>query len=95
MTWITPETADATICPFARTFAATPAQTGCRGPTCALWRWEKVTTAHPAYRDAVRAVAATVEDKPPFPKAARIVADDPEKYGLVPSKGYCGAGGQP
>lgn len=88
-------TINAALCPFARTFSATPAFQYCRGTECAIWRWEKFTTAHPMWRDAVRAEAEKLGEKPPFAKAARIVADDPAAFGLVPNKGYCGAGGMP
>ncbi len=88
----TPEQAAQSLCPFARTFAASPAVTGCRGADCMLWRWENVTTAHPAWKAAVLAEAENTGEKTPFAKAARHVADNAEALGLVPTRGYCGAG---
>jgi hypothetical protein len=83
------------LCPFSRTFAATPATPLCRGAECALWRWERITVAHPAYKDAVKSRADETGEKVPYPKAARHVADNLETYGLIPTRGYCGAGGEP
>lgn len=87
------------LCPLARTFilagGTSLSDARCRGPECALFRWERITTAHPNWAASVKAVAAEMGEKPPYPKAARVVADDPVKYGLVPVRGYCGAGGQP
>lgn len=95
MTWIIPETADAVMCPFARTFSASVAKPGCRGPLCALWRWEKIMAGHPVWRAAVQNEGKRLGEGPPFAKAARAVADNPEAFGLTPVKGFCGAGGQP
>ena len=72
--YLTPEEAQDWLCPFARTFSITPASTGCHGPSCALWRWEKITTAHPKWRDAVLSVAKEMGDKPPYAKASAKVA---------------------
>jgi len=95
MTLRTPDEAAETLCPFSRTFGLPQASKGCHGPSCALWRWEVVTTAHPLWRDAVKAEAAKTGEKVPYPKAAAHVADNKEAYGLIPTKGYCGAGGAP
>ncbi len=89
----TPEDASSLLCPFARTFAAPQAQSGCRCTSCALWRWETVTTAHPLWKDAVRAKAEELGERQPFPKAAAWVAENKEALGIVPTKGQCGAGG--
>ena len=86
---------DPPLCPVARTFATNPASDRCRGPDCAAFRWETITVAHPNWAASVKAVAAEIGDTVPFKKASRIVADDPEKYGLVPTRGFCGLGGQP
>lgn len=83
-----------TLCPFARTFAATPAHIHCRGPECALWRWEDITTAHPKWKAAVLAKAEEIGDKVPYAKAAKWVADNRAEIGLVPTQGYCGGGGK-
>lgn len=90
---LTPEDAKALLCPFARTFAASPAVPGCRGPECALWRWETITTAHPLWRDAVKNKAQELDERPPFPKASAWVAENKEALGMIPTKGFCGAGG--
>lgn len=81
------------LCPMARTFAASPAQETCRGDVCACWRWERITTTTPGYKEAVSKVAKDLNEKVPFPKAARYVADNLVEFGLVPTKGYCGLGG--
>ena len=95
MTYRTPEEAAETLCPFARVFALPQASKGCHGPSCALWRWEEITTAHPLWRDAVKAEAERIGDKVPYPKASANVAADKAKFGLAPTRGYCGAGGKP
>lgn len=84
-----------TLCPFSRTFGSGPTIPHCRGEACALWRFEKITTAHPLWRDAVRKRAEEVGDKPPFAKASAWVAENKEAIGIVPTKGFCGAGGEP
>ncbi len=89
----TPEEAKRLLCPFARTFGVAKAEAGCRGPECALWRWEAITTAHPLWRDAVRKKAEELGEKVPFPKAAAWVAENKEALGMVPTRGYCGPGG--
>lgn len=91
----TPEEAKSLLCPFARTFAQPQAVAGCRGPECALWRWEAITTKHPDYVALVRANAEANGEKPPYKDAARYVADNLVTLGLVPTRGFCGAGGQP
>lgn len=91
---LTPEEAEDKWCPFARTFARKEASAGCVGPTCMLWRWETVTTKHPLWLEAVRAKAAETGEKVPFPKASAWVAENKEALGMVPTRGFCGAGGQ-
>lgn len=92
---LTPEDANDLLCPLARTFASKVAFEGCRGPECAVWRWEKLTTSHPRWKDAVRLEASSTGERAPFPKAALKVANDPAAYGLVVERGYCGLGGEP
>lgn len=83
------------LCPFARTFAASPAIATCRGLDCALWRWEAITTKHPLWLPAVRARAAETGEKPPYRDASSWVAQNLASLGMVPQLGFCGAGGQP
>lgn len=89
----TPEEAAALLCPFARTFAQKEAVAGCRGPECALWRYEAITTAHPLWKPAVQQRAAGTGEKPPYAQASKWVAENLAELGMVPTKGYCGAGG--
>jgi hypothetical protein len=89
----TPDDAKSLLCPFSRTFAASPAVVGCRGPECALWRWEPITTAHPLWKDAVLKHGAELGEKALYPKASAFVAQNKEILGIVPTKGFCGAGG--
>lgn len=93
MTARTPEQAAEWLCPLARTFAASPSVKGCQGASCALWRWEPVSTSNPLWRAAVKAEAEKTGEKAPFPKAARVVADDLEAFGIKVERGYCGMGG--
>ena len=90
----TPEGAKSLLCPFARTFGVAKAEAGCRGPDCALWRFEKITTAHPLWRPAVQTRAAATGEKPPFAQASRWVAENLADLGMVPTRGFCGAGGE-
>jgi len=89
----TPEQAAELLCPFARTFAPPQAEKGCQGPSCALWRWEKITTSHPLWAPAVKARAAETDDKVPYAKSSKWVAENLAELGMVPTKGHCGAGG--
>lgn len=91
----TPEEAKGLLCPFSRTFGLPKAEPGCRGPACMLWRWEQVTTKHPLWLGAVKTKAAELGEKGACPEAAAWVADNKEALGLVPTRGFCGAGGQP
>lgn len=96
MTMLKPsEAATQWLCPLARTFSDKEAVAHCRGDSCAVWRWEKITTAHPAWRDAVKAEAEKIGEKVPYAKVAKIVADDLERFGLTAERGFCGLGGQP
>lgn len=96
----TPEEAMTLFCPFARTFVKgagplTIADAGCMGPRCALWRWEKITTSHPLWSKSVKAAAAESGEKPPYREASKFVSENLEVLGLVPTRGFCGAGGEP
>lgn len=95
MTYRTPEEAAQGFCPLARTFGVPDTSKGCRGPSCLVWRWEEITTAHPLWRDAVKAEAERIGDKVPYSKAAANVAADKAKFGMIPTRGYCGLGGKP
>jgi len=92
-----PEEAKKLMCPFARTFIragqVSLIDAGCIGPKCALWRWEPITTAHPLWKDAVLKKGAELGEKVPYARASAWVAENKEALGLVPTKGYCGAGG--
>lgn len=92
---LTPDAASALLCPLARTFAETVAFRGCRGPECAVWRWESMTVSHPRWKDAVRVEASSTGERAPYPKAALKVASNPAAYGLIVERGYCGLGGAP
>ena len=92
---LTPEQAAETLCPLARTFAVAQAQKGCHGPACACWRWEKVSTSHPLWKDAVKTEAMRTGENIPYPKAARYVADHASELGMAPERGFCGLGGMP
>ncbi len=89
----TPEDAANTLCPLARTFADAKAVSGCRGPSCACWRWEKVTTDRPEWKEAMRARMEETGEKAPGFKAAAWVVENKVALGLVPTRGYCGMGG--
>lgn len=91
----TPEEMVYRYCPLARTFGTAPVVSGCRGPECAVWRWEKISTAHPLWAPAVRTKAAELDEKVPYAKASAWVAANLAELGMVPVKGYCGAGGAP
>ena len=94
MTYLTPDAASKLPCPISRTFGDAPTR-NCRTTGCLLWRWKPVTTAHPAWKAAVLAEAAKLGEKAPFPKAARIVADSPEAFGLIVTEGWCGLAQEP
>ncbi|MGB1214945.1 MAG: hypothetical protein ACPG4X_16375 [Pikeienuella sp.] len=80
-------------CPFARTFADQKPIKNCRGQACILWRWEKITISHPAWKSAIKAIVDETGEKAPYKDAARKVADDPLAHGLTPTRGWCGPGG--
>ena len=72
-----------------------PEMNNCYAVECMAWRWEQITTAHPLWANAVRAKAAELDEKPPYAKAARWVADNKASIGMVPTRGYCGLAGEP
>jgi hypothetical protein len=94
----TPTEAKDLLCPFARSFiiasGATLRDAGCRGPECALWRYETITTKHTLWLPTVKHKAEEIGDKPPYAKASAWVAENKEAIGMVPTRGFCGAGGQ-
>ena len=67
----------------------------CGADGCMAWRWETITTSHPLWADAVRAKAAELDEKAPFPKSARFVADNKASLGMIPTRGFCGLAGEP
>jgi hypothetical protein len=95
----TPAEAKSLLCPFARSFiiagGTTLADAGCRGPECALWRWERITTSHPLWKPAVQKRATETGEKVPYAQASKWVAENLADLGMVPTRGYCGAGGAP
>lgn len=97
---LTPDNAKYLLCPFARTFLKgagplTATDAGCMGPRCALWRFEKITTSHPLWKPAVQKRATETGEKPPFAQASKWVAENLADLGIVPTRGFCGAGGEP
>jgi hypothetical protein len=93
MTARTPESAAEALCPFARTFGAPKAEAGCRGPSCALWRWVPIQANDPRFTAAVAKLTggSAVKHK----EAVAAVMADREAHGVPvkPEVGYCGAGG--
>jgi hypothetical protein len=98
----TPEEAKALLCPFARTFIKEGpialADKGCKGPACALWRWEPISADDPRF---VAAKARALEElgggaTRHAAAVARVIANR-EAYGVPtsPERGFCGAGGKP
>ena len=66
----------------------------CRADDCPLWRWRVRLVSDPGVREALAMAAqATGEAGATKPKAAALVAKNPEAYGLGPQTGYCGLGG--
>ena len=93
MTACTPEEAGTKLCPLARTFGSATADPHCRGDECMAWRWAPLLAGTPEHRTAIRKLAEETGEKPPYPKAARAVAEDPEAHGITANRGYCGVGG--
>ena len=92
---MTPETASETLCPFARTFGSPKSQEGCRGPSCAIWRWVPLQANDPRF---VSAVAKLIDGNVlKHKEAVAEVMKDREAHGvpIKPEVGYCGAGGAP
>lgn len=95
MTLLIDEEASQMPCPVARIFGDTPINAHCRASGCILWRWKPIMAGHPLWVKAVRAEAEKLGEKSPFKDASRIVADDPAAFGLTPTEGWCGLGGEP
>lgn len=92
----TPEAAAQLLCPLARTFAAPKPQEGCRGPSCALWRWQPIAANDPRVTAALAKIAKELGGGPNRTKqATEILMKDRAAYGVPtePEKGFCGAGG--
>jgi len=92
----TPEQARAAwLCPLARVFADLTSH--CRGDECPLWRWKPITTSDPRWLDAMKLAMAETGDRGAGKKAAKMVLEDPERFGLPahPDTGWCGLGGKP
>ena len=92
---MTPETASQALCPFARTFASSKSQEGCRGPSCALWRWVPIPANDPRI---IGAIAKLMDGNAlKHKEAVATVMKDRVAHGIPtgPEVGYCGAGGQP
>jgi len=93
--FITPEQAkDSFKCPIARCMS-TKEGANCEAADCILWRWVPLSTKDPKWRSAIVAIASETGEKAPFAKAAKEVSNNPQKYGMKLSKGYCGLGGRP
>lgn len=92
---MTPETASLALCPFARTFGASKSQEGCRGPSCALWRWVPLRADDPRFTAAIAKLTEGSALK--HKEAVATVMADREAHGVPvkPEVGYCGAGGAP
>lgn len=91
---ITPEEAEAFVCPIARTFGDKPVIEKCRSTACILWRWEEIMAGDARWKKAIATVVAETGEKPPFAKAAKSVAADPVAHDLVSTHGWCGLGGK-
>lgn len=97
MTMRTPEDAATVLCPFARVFAANPAVSGCRGPACMLWQWERITADHPAFRGAVSARMKEIgKGVLGHKEAVAFVMENRDALGIPENtgRGWCGAGGK-
>jgi hypothetical protein len=104
MTALIPTDAATRLCPLSRTFAATPAILGCRGPDCMFWRWEPISAADPRVTQAIQdRINALHADKPNVSKgllhkeAVAWVMENRRALGIPtePEKGFCGAAGVP
>jgi len=98
MTARTPEDAATLLCPLARTFAAKEAVMGCRGPSCALWRWKPLMASDPRFAAALKTITAELGGgSNRLKEATAILMADRAKYGVPtePEVGFCGMGGNP
>lgn len=89
------EDAKAMICPIARVSGLPKIPSKCRGSACMLWRWQELMTSSPGYKEALKKLGEENGEKPPYAKAARMIADHPEHYGQTVERGWCGLGGTP
>lgn len=95
MTHFTPEEAATMDCPVARIKPITE-YGKCCGPRCILWRWRQRKTSDEGWLKAMKAAREETGENPnSHPKAAALVARDPDRFGLGPQTGYCGLGGIP
>lgn len=100
----TPKEAIEMLCPLSRSFGDTT-HAGCRGGSCAVWRWAPHDAKDPRFVAAVSEESERLsrEDekgrKPPvFHKTAVAnVMADRAAHGLptAPERGWCGLGGEP
>lgn len=83
----TPQESESTGCPILKQ--------ACVHAECMMWRWERMTISHPNWKAAVQTKGEEFGEKVPFPKASKYVADNPEEFGIIAKKGYCGMAGEP
>ena len=90
----TPEQGATVLCPLARTFQSGPSNPHCRGPACAVWRWQPLPAGLLTPHIAARMADQGGKD---HKAAAAWVMDNREVLGipLKPTHGFCGLGGQP
>lgn len=89
-------------CPVARTFEDGKKAT-CDGSKCMMWRAQSVLKTNQFFMSAVKREEACLAVKlnkglnpDKYHKAAVAnVAADPEGYGVISDRGYCGLGGRP
>lgn len=100
------EDASGMECPVGRSISATVS--GCKGSTCAVWRWRPGLASDQDFVAAVKRemeclaqdeASATGEKPKPMisfhKQAVANVSKNPEGYGLKRTEGYCGFGGLP
>jgi len=88
--------AEKMLCPIARVSGRKTIVSYCVGKACILWRWEEIMAGHALWLKAMaKAKEETGEKTGPAPKAARLVADNPDHYGVTVERGWCGLGGKP
>lgn len=95
--FITPDEAQkTTLCPLARTFGDDDLKATCRGPACALWRWQPLMASDPGYKEAL-VKARDMKAERGTMTAAEYVNANRADFGLPtePFLGWCGLGGEP